>query len=337
MGKKAKPMNKNTMEYLMRQAMRALSRQRQSEDERISLVSAVQAMRRLFDTSNDDIIRKLLRDVERDLRILGGIPEDGVPLSYDIQTMVEQLRKGLIHGPKRSHTGIALDSHKLASIAGAVTPFPFMELPPELRNRVYELCIPSDQTSVLRSYCGHRTGIDKPTEPHITKVSRAVRTEVLGMFYASNNFEFHAMRYGFGPFVAQCKDLSTWAVKQIRQVHIYIAEMSWGLDFEIRCAEGLWELFRWYASSKFLIGKLVCSKNGYFAPVSQAIELATRCRQEGMDGESDLRVAFDGWLLERNLQCACKASEWRDGVAWYSCSQHAPVLRMACHCKTEKE
>ncbi|KAK4888466.1 hypothetical protein LTR27_012631 [Elasticomyces elasticus] len=210
---------------------------------------------------------------------------------------------GLIHGPPRLYMSIAYSAHEFAKAIDIIPPFPFMELPPELRNRVYELCIPHNQTYTLPGNCHHQTKHNKPIHPKITLVSRAVRFETLAMFYAFNDFEFHANRYDFGPLVAQCDWLSTWAVKEIRQLRIRIAEMAWNGDvFEMQCANGLWELFRWYAGSDFGVGKLSCGTKGAFGPISEVVGLGARFRREGIRDEIDESGIYHDKTSERSVE-----------------------------------
>ncbi|KAI5359876.1 hypothetical protein Slin15195_G117360 [Septoria linicola] len=63
----------------------------------------------------------------------------------------------------------------------------FLDLPPELRNRIYETY-----------FAEFKTPLYAPSQPPITKVSRQLRAETLAMFYGSSTF-----RIAFLPSVAE--------------------------------------------------------------------------------------------------------------------------------------
>ncbi|KAK4959881.1 hypothetical protein LTR10_002769 [Elasticomyces elasticus] len=263
---------------------------------------------------------------------------------YDTDTASEttkQLRQGMVYGPAGWHrSGCARAAHELAVATGAIQPFPFMELPPELRNRVYEICIPFGQSCIIPGACHHCSEDDPPIQPAITRISRDVRTESLAMFYALNKFQYHALRYDFSHLVAHCVSVGAWAVKDIKHVEIFINEMVWYDDENARivCGEGLWDLFRWYASTKFVI-ELVCSDKGNFEPVVGAIEAAMKWRNQTPEArhESRLRSFFERWLEEEDMNCSCKASTWCEDDAWYTCSRFTPSYWQLQEgdCKTE--
>lgn len=59
--------------------------------------------------------------------------------------------------------------------------FPFLKLPGEIRNRVYELCL------ISRTFNGSLAPVS-PSQPALTRINRIVRYETLELFYASNRF-----------------------------------------------------------------------------------------------------------------------------------------------------
>ncbi|KAK5725036.1 hypothetical protein LTR17_013327 [Elasticomyces elasticus] len=359
--------------------MEAVSRL--SEDQRNHLPQAIQFMKHMLFNLDHNASFETLQDFAHDIAPLAPLSHarDGIEhyrvllldrlQSVDRDTTFElfckeHLRQALIYGQTSWRTRSARAAHEFAVATDAISPFPFMKLPPELRNHVYELCIPRNKTFTLPSDCGHQADDDPPIQPEMTRVSRAMRTESLAMFYATNSFQYHAMRCNFSALIAHCNWIGMWDVKMIRQVEIYIGEMAWeGEVFVIKCAEGLWEPFKWAARSGFVIGETRCSSEGNFDPVSRALKLALSCRYKGKEGttdkddideneswededeeeedgkdkiseqesyghESDLRAVFDGWLVEQDLRCTCKVSEWREDREWLACSQHTPLRDM---------
>jgi hypothetical protein len=97
-------------------------------------------------------------------------------------------------------------------------PFRFMDLPPELRERIYRAVVPADTTILVKPHA-------KKSQPFpaITRVSQLIRKEVLPIFYASVTFKFdftgsrtpdRSVVSGIDRWVAQMgansmKDLST--------------------------------------------------------------------------------------------------------------------------------
>jgi hypothetical protein len=65
------------------------------------------------------------------------------------------------------------------------TAFRLMQLPPELRERIYRAVFPADTTVIIKPH----TKASQPF-PAITRVSRLMRKEVLPIFYASVRFKF---------------------------------------------------------------------------------------------------------------------------------------------------
>lgn len=75
----------------------------------------------------------------------------------------------------------------------------FFEIPPEIRNIIYELALPSKERN-------ERLFITSPhvdnhmtlaVQPAITRVSQQTRSESLAMFYANNEFSAYINRFGF--------------------------------------------------------------------------------------------------------------------------------------------
>lgn len=87
---------------------------------------------------------------------------------------------------------------KLLKAADAAWTFRFLDLPAELRNRIYHYSVVNER------------GLVRPIQPPITRVCRQLRQEALGIFYARNCFVFTitgALRYPDGtPFYAEEED-----------------------------------------------------------------------------------------------------------------------------------
>lgn len=62
--------------------------------------------------------------------------------------------------------------------------FPLLSLPAELRNYIYELSLPDKQTFAV----GPWKPITRPMQPPLTRVSKQIRYETLGLFVTKNNF-----------------------------------------------------------------------------------------------------------------------------------------------------
>ena len=68
-----------------------------------------------------------------------------------------------------------------------------LELPPELRNYVYELSVVSNTSIVIEP--GDKS--TRAKQPPLILVNRQIRSEALLIFYAQNTFEFDASECGF--------------------------------------------------------------------------------------------------------------------------------------------
>ncbi|KJY00230.1 hypothetical protein TI39_contig339g00018 [Zymoseptoria brevis] len=86
---------------------------------------------------------------------------------------------------------------------GPIQRFRLMDLSSELRNRVYEYCVVSDEPLRLPSEdCLHYD--QRPAiQPAISMTSQQVRAEVLPIFYEQNKFEYHVFKVDM-PFMFGC-------------------------------------------------------------------------------------------------------------------------------------
>jgi hypothetical protein len=145
------------------------------------------------------------------------------------------------------------------------------------------------------------------------------------MYYAFNNFEYHALRYNFAPFLERCESLRAWGVTDLGEVSIKMGEMDlaeWD-RFAVRCSEGTWDIVKWFALSDQTV-RFRLDNTGNFAPLNGAIALAAECFEKGVEDETELRTAFDEWQQMLDLTCRCKASEYRERRRWYACSRYSP-------------
>ncbi|KAK3654049.1 hypothetical protein LTR56_003485 [Elasticomyces elasticus] len=211
-------------------------------------------------------------------------------------------------------------------LISGVRQFPFMRLPPEIRNRVYELCIPSGNEyplpSPVRCYTRHYS---RSYEPAISKTCREVRCETLPIYYNCNTFNFHALRYNFDGLRAHCERIRVWNVKKVAQINLHICEMEIAkCRFTIRCAEGLWSLFHFLALTDMEIN-FHGGKDSMVAPVSGVVSLAAECKETKTLSKDELNATFDHWLQILGLNCWCGASEYHEFGQWFSCSRSTPA------------
>jgi hypothetical protein len=66
--------------------------------------------------------------------------------------------------------------------------FPFLSLPAELRNQIYDLSLPHEQTFAIGSWRPNT----RPMQPALTQVCKQIRSEALPMFVAKNQFRVKA-------------------------------------------------------------------------------------------------------------------------------------------------
>ncbi|GIZ43925.1 hypothetical protein CKM354_000713400 [Cercospora kikuchii] len=73
----------------------------------------------------------------------------------------------------------------------------FFELPPEIRNLIYELALPSKERNerlfITSPYVDNHMTL--AVQPAVTRVSRQTRSECLAMFYANNEFSAYINRF----------------------------------------------------------------------------------------------------------------------------------------------
>ncbi|KAK5686458.1 hypothetical protein LTS10_002576 [Elasticomyces elasticus] len=221
---------------------------------------------------------------------------------------------------------VASFSKAATKFVSEVRQFPFMRLPPEIRNRIYELCIPSGYKHSLPSpvrcrRCDHQ----QRDEPAISRTCRKIRCETLPIYYDRNTFTFHALRYNFDELLKHCDRIRVWNVKKIAHISVHICEMEIAnRTLTIRCGEGLWNLFEFLALTDMDI-MLYGKGDDKFAPVAGVVSLAAECKGNKTLSKDELNATFDHWLEILGLLCSCGASEYHERGQWFSCSRSTPA------------
>ena len=136
----------------------------------------------------------------------------------------------------------AQNTGRMSVPQATAVPFRFLDLPPEMRNRIYEAVVISARPLHIPSACYHGKEASA-VEPAITRVNKQLRRESLGMFYSMNAFEYHIHRCDFGYFLAWMDDIGLNNRSQIRDVTLVLKD-SW------TCGEGLIDFVRWCAKSE---------------------------------------------------------------------------------------
>ena len=120
-------------------------------------------------------------------------------------------------------------------------------LPAELRNRIYELAMPSEYRNGHLVICSP-PGFENTTsavQPAITQISRQVRAETLDLFYANNKFAAQISRFDFLELI-RFVDCITAGLPSPRKMKIHVHLMHnmctnifWGGREMNACYRGL--------------------------------------------------------------------------------------------------
>ena len=114
------------------------------------------------------------------------------------------------------------------------TAFRFLDLLPELRNRIYRLCLVKDEPIYLQSYTDRA---DERTVLALLEVSKQVRNEGFGIYHESNSFRFRDGTHGWiedgmssvGTFVRSVSRRGLLYVKTITFESEAIKTFGWDL------------------------------------------------------------------------------------------------------------
>lgn len=110
------------------------------------------------------------------------------------------------------------------------TPTKLLDLPAELRNRIYEFALPSSfNLQKLRRFMDYWDG----DLPGLLQVSQQIRAEVMGIWLADTMFTFQTHR-GLRRFLRVTGEQNSGRLKQVRYT-----QMSWSLDAALK---ELWEM-----------------------------------------------------------------------------------------------
>lgn len=183
----------------------------------------------------------------------------------------------------------------------AVQPFRFLDLPPELRNRIYEYCVTSPDDLLLPAACRHSSE-PQAVQPPITRTCRQVRGEALPLFNQLNVFRAHIHRCDFSHMISYLDTLKD--CKSIKQISLIVQYEQEAMS----CGAGLGDLVTWYALSEET--RMVFRTHGWGGDVKlialgKAFELAVDQYHAGSTKE-EVHAAFGDWLSKEGLECHCE-------------------------------
>ena len=109
-----------------------------------------------------------------------------------------------VNPPEEDEINILL--RKQMSAPATVQRISFTGLPPEIRNRIYELALPSKDEELIVATPFQDEAMSLATQPAITRVSRQLRLETLKMFYTECIFVAYIDHFDFLRFIhwARC-------------------------------------------------------------------------------------------------------------------------------------
>ena len=201
-------------------------------------------------------------------------------------------------------------------------PFRFLDLPPELRNRVYEEILVSPHTCKIPSICGvHQswTWLD-PIKENILTLSRQVRAEALSIYYGCNTFEAHIHRTDFAFFTG-------WLTAIGEENRLRLRKVTFTLQDRWTCADGLIDLVRdlarisgidkivyaidtdsWTERYGYEIrdGKQIMDKEAISETTQMlkiALETIEELRSQQVIGETKIRCVFEDNMLSNGFAC----------------------------------
>ena len=196
-------------------------------------------------------------------------------------------------------------------LINSVEPFRFLDLPPELRNRIYSMSMATDDTIWIP--CSN----SQDMQPDITRVNSQIRREALPVFYAENTFQMDISRCDWGLVLDYCDSVRDWGVKWIANAHVRFYEIRHEVNpntiVELRCAESLRDLFAWHATRTIAVDFYWQSCN--LGRITKAVvDLGRQYYREGIEAAKAEQM-FNDWLRNQDLQCECGMAlfAWKGG------------------------
>ena len=216
-----------------------------------------------------------------------------------------------------------------------------MDLPPELRNRTYELVVTLD-VPLLPSNCKHRDR-DSAVNPMISRTCRKVRSEVFPIFYEINTFEAHVLD-------GDSSILFDWIRAVGAQNRKLLRHSQFTVKAQWRCAGGLQGVVRQIAHVENIDSQWILvdqrdamltrdddndvepdREDGMYTTLCMlrgAIALGAELRQERTPSEYDIRRQFTRWLRSNGWKCHCSTA--RGGRSGRCTRTFCDGLRMGC-------
>ncbi|CAK4033259.1 Hypothetical predicted protein [Lecanosticta acicola] len=216
----------------------------------------------------------------------------------------------------------------MGSFPGAERAFALLNLPAELRNRIYEYAVISSDRLLVPSTCKHD---DRPTaqQPALTKVNRQVREETIKTFYAENVFVYHIHRCDFEYMFEWMTAIGLENRSSVRKLQLVIKD-RW------TCGVGLLDFLRWCTNTKGIENLwlmpdphewqkeqfLQMDENdqqhvlerenniGYCMAASvilliEMVDLSNDLTEQGRRSEHSIRPAFLERLIALEMTCRC--------------------------------
>ena len=177
----------------------------------------------------------------------------------------------------------------------------FLDLPAEIRNRIYEHALPQDAMLLLPGACTHQS-VTSAVQPALTRVCRQVRAEALPVFYAENCFVAHVHRFDVGHFIHFMTAIGQEKRSMIRKVILYLASQE-----NAGCGQGLLQYVRWVTSERG-IEKLSIKIDGDIDSdaeyiMDDATTLAWKLVAERRTSEAKVRQALKEFLVREEFEC----------------------------------